>query len=188
MTRRSKYLFIIFIIILIIAGAFYFITNFFRAFAPDNITISKTEIKSSNGFINPITIEKLRVDSIGEEHRPAKYTIVYLATCAIKQSEGKPPVPLKSIKLTHTGRYSWSEENVSIPMLHTELSRTRLDSSQGIIWSIGSQRFDICPIKFEPTNWYFVTFLDPQIVGIYIYIDDKGSIHKFAAYSGVSPI
>ena len=162
--------------------------SFFSAFAPDKITITETEITSSSGFINPITIEKLKVDSIGDDQRPVKYIIEYLTTCSIKQVEGKPPVPLHKINLNTPGRYTWSEQNVYIPIVHEGLSRTRLDSSEGIIWSLGEQEFDICPMKIEPGNWYFVTFLDPQIVGAYIFIDRQGNLRQYMTYSGVSPI
>jgi len=171
-----------------VGGTVYLVKSFFSSFAADKISITKTEIISSRGFINPITIEKLRVDSIGKEQRPVKYVIEYLTTCSIKQVDGKPPVPLKKIKLDESGRYSWTEEKVNIPITHTELSRARMDSIQGIIWSNGRQTMDTCPIKFESGKWYFVTFLDPQIAGIYIYIDDKGDIRQYMVYSGVSPI
>ena len=190
MTDRARNTLIITSLILLgfICGTIYLAKNFFSSFAPDKISITKNEITSSLGFINPITIEKLKVDSIGKEQRPVKYVIEYLTTCSIKQVARRPPVPLKQINLTESGRYSWSEENVNIPITHTELSRTRMDSVKGIIWSEGRQMLDVCPIKFESGNWYFVTFLDPQIVGIYIYVDDKGGLRQYMTYSGVSPI
>jgi len=172
----------------IIGGGVYFFKSFFSAFAPAKITITETEILSSRGFVNPVTIEKLKVDSIGEDQRPVKYVIEYLTTCSVKQVVGKPPVALNRIKLDKPGRYTWSEEKVNIPVTHIELSRNRTDSIQGIIWSMGSHHFDICPIKFEQGNWYFVTFLDPQIVGAYIFIDNKGTLRQYMTYSGVSPI
>ena len=187
MTARTTNTLIITVLLLVGGGVFLFY-SFFSSFSPDRITISETEIVSSRGFINPVTIEKIKVDSIGKDQRPVKYVIEYLATCSIKQVDGKPPVALNKIVLNKPGRYSWSEEKVSIPMTHTELSRNRRDSTQGIIWSTGNQNFNICPIKFEPGNWYFVTFLDPQIVGAYIFIDKNGSIRQYITYSGVSPI
>jgi hypothetical protein len=190
MTVRARNILIIVVLLLvaIVAGTVYLANSFFSSFAPNKITITKTEIISSDGFINPVTIEKLRVDSIGKEQRPVRYLIEQLTTCGIKQVDGKPPIPLKTIKLSKPGRYNWSEENVNIPIAHTELSRTRMDSIQSIIWSTGQQKFDICPIKFETGNWYFVTFLDPQIVGVYIYVDNKGELRQYTTYSGVSPI
>ena len=195
MPARKRNILILFVVLLV-SGWIYLLSSFFTAFsknalsafAPDEITISNSEIVSSRGFINPVTIEKLKVDSIGEDQRPVKYEIEYLATCAIKQTDGKPPVPLKKIELVKPGRYYWSEEKVSIPITHIELSRKRMDSIQGIIWSTGNQHFDICPIKFESGNWYFVTFLDPQIVGAYIFIGKNGKLQQFMTYSGVSPI
>jgi hypothetical protein len=179
---------IFFLLIAFACSAICILHGCISAFAPDKVTITKKEILSSRGFINPITIERLKVDSIGEEKRPVKYTIEYLTTCSIKQQEGKPPVALKEIRLYEPGRYIWSEQNANIPILHIDLKRSRLDSLQGIIWSTGSEEFDICPMKFEPGNWYFVTFLDPQIVGAYIFIDEKGNLKQYTSYSGVSPI
>ena len=187
--RNRNTLIVIFLLITgTVVGGIYLLNSFLGALAPDKITISKNEIKSSGGFINPITIEKLKVDSIGEEQRPVKYVIEYLTTCSIKQPGDKPPVALNKIKLNEPGLYTWSEEKVYIPILHYDLSRSRTDSIESIIWSGGQQYFDICPIKFEPGNWYFITFLEPQIVGAYIYVDNMGILKQYMVYSGVSPI
>jgi hypothetical protein len=187
--RSKKYSTIIFfLLIAFICPGICILHGCISAFAPDKITITKKEIHSSLGFINPITIERVKVDSIGEEKRPVKYTIEYLTTCSIKQQGEKPPVALKEIRLYEPGRYNWSEQNVNIPILHTDLERSRLDSLQDIIWSTSSEGFDICPMKFEPGKWYFVTFLDPQIVGVYIFIDEKGYLKQYNSYSGVSPV
>lgn len=190
MTRSNRNTLIIIsaIIVAVVVGGIYFIIRFFSALAPAEITITNTEISSSRGFINPITIEKLKVDSIGEEQRPVKYVIEYLTTCAIKQEAGKPPESLNKIKLNGPGRYTWSQQVVNIPITHEGTSRSRMDSMEGIIWSLGSQNLDLCPIKFETENWYFITFLDPQIVGAYIFINKKGELRQFMTYTGVSPI
>lgn len=189
MTKKIRNILIVVGILVSIGfGVLYFIYNFLSAFASDDITITQTEIRSSRGFVNPITIEKLKVDSIGEDQRPVKYTIEYVTTCGIKQQEGKPPVALKQIKLTEPGRYRWSEENVNIPIVHGDGYSKRIDSIQRIIWSMGRQKFDICPIKFESGNWYFITFLDPSIIGVYVYINEAGKLTQYTTYSGVSPI
>lgn len=191
MTRKTSITLLIFFAIgLLVFVGLYFVRSFFSAFAPDEIKITETEISSSDGFINPITIEKLNVDSFGKEQTPVKYSIQYLTTCSIKQEGGKPPVPLKTIKLNEVGRYSWSEEKVNIPIVHPDgySSRSRMDSMQGIIWSMGSKQLESCPLKFEKGGWYFVNFLDPKIVGIYINMDSSGTLKQYPAYSGVSPI
>jgi len=171
-----------------IGGGFYLLEKFFSSFAPNKITITETEIKSSNGFINPITIEKLQVDSFGKDQTPIRYIIEYVATCSIQQESGKPPIALKKIKLNGPGRYTWTEQKVNIPIAHQGLFRKRLDSTQTIIWSMGSRQFDICPLKFERERWYFVTFLDPQIVGVFVFIDSAGNLRQHMKYTGVSPI
>jgi hypothetical protein len=189
-TRLFILLAAILVIGLLTLGGLYFFRSFFSAFAPADITVTKSEIRSSRSLINPITIEKLKVDSFGNEQRPIKYTIVYLTTCSIKQIDGKPPVGLKIIKLNETGHYGWSEENVNIPIAHYDgfSSRNRLDSIQDIIWSTGHKKMEVCPINFEKENWYFINFLEPGIVGIYIYVDKNGDLNQYTTYSGVSPI
>jgi hypothetical protein len=191
LTRKTSTILLIFLAggLLAIVGL-YLVRSFLVSFAPDEIVITKTEISSSDGFVNPITIEKIKVDSLGNEQRPVKYSIEYLTTCSIKQEGGKPPVPLKSIKLNESGRYNWSEERRSIPIVHADgySKRTRKDSVQDIIWSLGSNQSATCPLKFEKGSWYFINFHDPQIVGIYIYIDSSGALKQYPAYSGVSPI
>jgi len=187
-TRTRNILFILLTIVLIAGGGIYFLLNFFRSFAPDDIAITKSEIRSSNGFINPITIEKLKVDSLGKDQRPIKYTIDYITTFGIKQKDDEPPVGLKQIKLNESGRYSWSEENVNISIVHDDGYSKRISSVERLILSMGNQNFETCPLKFEEETWYFINFLDPQVVGVYIYIDKVGVLHKYAAYSGVSPI
>ena len=189
MTRRSRNI-LIFLsaITFLVLGGFYFSYRLLRSFAPPEITITPAEIKSSLGFINPITIEKLTVDSLGEEKRPVKYVITYISTCSIKQIDGKPPVSLKKIKFHETGRYSWSEEKVNIPITHEDGYSKRVDSVQTMKWSMGTKNFETCPFKFESGNWYFINVIDPRIVGIYVYIDRKGDIHQYTSYTGVSPI
>lgn len=189
MTKRTRNtLFISLAIGLLVFSGLYFVRSILGAFAPADIMVTPTEISSSRGFINPITIEKIRVDSIGEEQRPVKYNIEYIATCSIQQREGSPPVALKTIKLNKAGRYSWSQEKVSIPIYHNGIVRNRMDSQPGIIWSNGPEAFDVCPLKLERGNWYFVNILDPSIVGVYLYIDKKGDTRQYTIYSGVSPI
>jgi hypothetical protein len=188
-TKGTKIVvFILLPIALLIGGGIYFVHYFFSSFAPAEITITKTEISSNRGFINPITIEKLKVDSFGIERRPVKYTIQYFTTCSIKQKDGKPPISLDEIKLNESGRYLWDEEKVNISILHEDGYSKRFDSTQRFLWSMGERSLDICPLKFENDNWYFINFLDPQIIGIYIYIDKKGNLRKYPTYSGVSPI
>jgi hypothetical protein len=190
MRKRTRNIIIIvsLTLILLAAGVIYFLYTFFSAFAPNDITVTKTEIRSSYGFVNSITIERLKVDSFGAQQRPAKYTIEYFTTCSIKQEAGKPPIELKKVKLNESGRYSWSEEKVNIPIVHRDGYSPRHNESQRILLSTGKKGFDICPLKFEKETWYFIHFLDPQIVGIYLYIDKNDNLKQYPTYSGVSPI
>ena len=185
---KTTILIILLVLVLLVGGGLYCGNKVLTAFRPAKINITKTEISSSEVFVNPITIEKLKVDSIGQDQRPVKYTIKYLTTCGIKQKSGKPPIPLNKIKLDESGRYGWTEEIVNIPVIHADGYSQRIDSAQRMIWSMGKQKFDICPLRFEKDTWYFINILDPQIIGVYVYIDDTGMIHQYTTYSGVSPI
>ena len=80
--------------------------------------------------MDPVTIEKLKVDSLGKDQRPVKYVIEYVTTCSIKQNEGEPPVALKQIELNEPGRYSWSGEDVDISIVHNDGFCKRSDSTQ----------------------------------------------------------
>lgn len=109
MTKTVVIIFIILSFIALLAfGIYYFGKPFLRSYSPPDITVSKNTITSSGGFMDPVTIEKLKVDSFGKEKRPTKYTIEYVATCSIKQKEGAQPVALNEIKLNEPGRYTWT--------------------------------------------------------------------------------
>jgi hypothetical protein len=45
-----------------------------------------------------------------------------------------------------------------------------------------------CPIVFEQGQWYFITVGDPQVTGIFFYIDSTGKELQYFLASGVSPI
>jgi len=102
MTKRAAgIIFISLSLIALIAFGIYHFGNYFLiSYAPPDVTVTKNEIISTGGFMEPVTIEKLKVDSLGKEKRPTKYTIQYVTTCSIKQKDGEPPVALKEIKLT----------------------------------------------------------------------------------------
>jgi hypothetical protein len=138
--------------------------------------------------MQPVTIERLKVDSFGKDKRPTKYIIEYLTTCTIKQKDREPPVSLNEVKLNEPGRYSWSEENVRISIVHPDGPSNRIDSAQRSIMSRGNQNFSICPLKFEKENWYFINFQDPVFIGVYVNIDETDSLHQYAVYGKKLPI
>jgi hypothetical protein len=183
-TRRNIFFILVPSIIMLVVGVFYFSNFLSRAYSPPNVVVTKNEIISSGGFMDPVSIEKLKVDAVGESKRPTKYTIEYIATCHIKQKDGELPVALDEIILNVPGRYSWSEENVHISIVHPEGVSKRIDTVRRSILSMGHQNFSICPIKFEKGNWYFINFGDPIFIGVYVYIDQAGTLYQYAAYSG----
>lgn len=72
--------------------------------------------------------------------------------------------------------------------MHDDGYSDRKTSPERYSWSMGEVFFDICPLKFENENWYFIHYHDPQIVGVYVYIDKAGVLHQYTTYTGVSPI
>ena len=136
--------------------------------------------------MDPVTIEKLKVDSLGKDQRPVKYVIEYVTTCSIKQNEGEPPVALKQIELNEPGRYSWSGEDVDISIVHNDGFCKRSDSTQKFTLKMKQQKLDVCPLTLENENWYFINFQDPLITGVYVHFDTTGVLKQYVAYSGES--
>lgn len=162
--------------------------SFFKAFAPPEITITEKYISTNQDFINGFAIEKLKVDSLGEERYPVKYTVTYITTCSIQHPVNKPPDPPSKIVFNKKGKYVWRERHVNIPYIQTDINRSRTDSSQGWIWGFGEGEFATCPLKLERQEWYFLTIPDPQVNGIFFYIDSTGKTHQVYMASGVCPI
>jgi hypothetical protein len=165
----------------------YFLYSFFSAFSPTKVSISESSISSSVSLINPIYIERIRVDSIGEQGYPVRYQIEYITVCSITQVGGKPPKGVREISLKSPGRYTWKEGIVNSPALHEGIHRSVSDTIYNTIWS-ESTNLNVCPLTFERNNWYFIKFGDPTLVGTYIHLDNDGKMHQFNVYSGVSPI
>ena len=73
MTKRTKTIAIILsVVLLLVFGGLYFLYSFFSAFAPQKVTITKDYISTNRDFINGVTIEKIKVDSIGNQNYPVK--------------------------------------------------------------------------------------------------------------------
>lgn len=189
MTRRTKTIAIILsVILLLVFGGLYFLYSFFSAFAPPKVTITENYISTNRDFINGVTIEKIKVDSIGSENYPVRYTVTYWTSCGIDHPKNNPPDPPDKIYFKKEGKYWWTEEYVNISFIHEGLSRQTTDSTNRLLWSIGEKRFKTCPMKFEKEQWYFITIGDPQVTGIFFYLDNTGKEHQYFLPSGVSPI
>ena len=185
--RRNAIFIILSALVLILAGGLYFLYLFFSAFGPAKVKITENYISTDRDFINGVTIEKIKVDSMGEYH-PLKYTVTYLTTCNIDHPLNRPPEPPDKIYFNKEGKYWWTEEIVQLHYVHEGLSRNLDDSTNRLPWSMGAQKFMTCPLKFQRNQWYFFTLGDPKIVGIFFYIDKNGKTHQFTKESGVSPI
>lgn len=192
MTKRTKIitiaLSVISVILLLVLGRLYFLYYFFSAFTPPKVAISKDYISTNRNFINGVTIEKIKVDSVGTENYPVKYTVTYWTSCGIDYPNDKPTNPPDKIYFRKEGKYWWTEEYVNIPFLHEGLSRHTTGSTSRLHASMGNKRFRTCPIEFKKEQWYFITTYDPQVTGIFFYIDKSGEEHQYFLPSPVSPI
>ncbi len=189
MSRRSRVIVIsISIITLLIAGGLYFLKSFFSAFAPPKVTVTKNFITTNRNFINGVTIEKIKVDSIGSDNYPIKYIVVYTTSCNIHHVANEPPNSPRKIEFYKPGTYSWDEDTIKVRYVHSGLSRQSLDTFNNLWWLNKFGEHPICPIEFEHEQWYFITIGDPQITGIFFYIDKDNKEHQYYLKSGISPI
>lgn len=189
MSRTSKiFVIIISAIILIILGGLYFLRSFFSAFAPPKVTVTKDFISTNRDFINGVTIEKIKIDSIGDNKYPVKYTVLYTTSCNIHHLTDKPPEPPSKIEFHKPGKYSWDEDTIKVRYINTGLSRQSLDTTNKLWWLNKFGSYPVCPIRFEQEQWYFITIGDPQVTGIFFYIDSSGQEHQYFLGSGISPI
>mgnify|MGYP006433956111 CR=1 FL=1 len=176
------------VIFILIAGGVYFMKSFFSAFAPPKIELTKNYISTNRDFVNGVTIEKILVDSIGSKGYPVKYTTTYSTSCNIKHPKNKPPVPPSIIEFKKPGKYSWDEDTIRVNHIHKNLTRKSKSNSKKLRWLNKFGKYDVCPLKFERNQWYFIMISDPQITGIFLFIDEYRNEKKINVYSGVSPI
>lgn len=189
MTRRAKTIIIIIsAIALIVIGGLYFLKSFFSAFAPPKLTVTKNFISTNRDFINGVTIEKIQVDSIGENEYPIKYTVLYATSCNIHHPPNNPPNTPVKIEFFKPGKYSWDEDTIKVRYIHIGLSRQSLDTTNKLWWLNKFGKHSVCPLKFEQEQWYFITIGDPQVTGLFFYIDKENKEHHYYLESGVSPI
>ena len=160
----------------------------FSALAPPKLTIIKDYISTDRDFINGVTIEKVRVDSIGNQGYPVKYTTVYTTHCGIHHPTNRPPEPPNKIKFNKPGKYSWDEDTIKVRYIHSGLAKESSDSTKKLWWLDKFGDYPVCPIKFENEQWYFITIGDPQVTGVFFYIDNLNKGHQYFLASGVSPI
>lgn len=175
-------------IIVFITAALLFINYFFSAFAPPQIKITSEFITTNHDFVNGIAIEKITVNSIGEDFYPVKYTMTYRTTCSIKHPIGKPPSPPDKIYFYEKGAYAWWEEHKTRTFIHQGLGRTQLKVEENNELNLKHNTYATCPLQFEREQWYFFTIGDPQVTGIFFYIDKNGNEKQYYLESGVSPI
>lgn len=175
------------VIILLVVVAIFIFTSFFSAFAPPIVTVTKNHISTNRDFINGVTIEKINVDLMGDKY-PIKYTVLYKTSCNIHHPTNKPPNPPSKIEFYKPGKYSWDEDTIKVRYIHNGLARQSLDTTNKLWWLNKFGKHAICPLKFEQKEWYFITIGDPQVTGIFFYIDSSGKEHQYFLASGVSPI
>jgi hypothetical protein len=189
MTTRKKILIVVSsITIVLICGGLFFLNQFLSAFALPKIEITTEYISTDRDFINGVTIEKIQVDSIGDKGYPVKYTTTYTTSCNIQHPKNKPPDPPSKIEFNKPGKYLWDEDTVKVSHSHRGLSRQSVSTSDKLWWLTKFGKHPVCPLKFKPEQWYYFTFGDPKVTGIFFYIDQEGKEHQYYLASGVSPI
>jgi len=174
------------VLLLIIAGGTFLFIIFIKSLRGPKITVTSSEISSNRDLANGIDIEKVKVDSIGAEGYPVKYTTFYTTSC--NRPMGHSAETLKKIEFYKPGKYSWDEDTVAIRYIHNGLTRERLDPLDETWWLKKFGEHRICPIKFEPKQWYFISIGNPQVTGIFFYIDENGEEKQYYLPSGVCPI
>jgi hypothetical protein len=135
-----------------------------------------------------VTVEKIAVDSIGNNGYPVVYTVIYSTSCNIQHPTNKPPNPPNKIVFNEPGKYSWDEDTVKVRYIQEGFSRQALDTIRQPWWLNKFGKHTVCPIEFEKQQWYFITTGDPKVNGLFFYIDSAEKEHQYFLPSGVSPI
>ena len=71
------------VILIVISSGLYFLNEYLSALGNPEIEITTEFISTDRDFVNGVTIEKIRVDSIGDKGYPVKYTTYYTTSCNI---------------------------------------------------------------------------------------------------------
>jgi hypothetical protein len=189
MTRLKKILIVLTLfVIVLIGGGLFLLYSFLNALSPPEVEINSKFITISSNFSNGFSIEEIAVDSFGQKGIPVKYTVKFRTHCSIDHPIGRPPDPPNKIYYYQEGKYWWTQEHVNITFIHKGLSREPLDTNNNLGWYIGRDRNSTCPLVFNHEQWYFFTFYDRRISGIFFYIDREGKEHQYYLASGISPI
>ncbi|WP_339813349.1 hypothetical protein [Zunongwangia profunda] len=176
------------ILLILVVGSGFLLYQFLTSLQAPKIEITENYISTNRDFINGVTIEKITVDSTGGNGLPAKYTVNYWTNCIIDHPQGQPPEPPDKIVFHKKGKYWWIEDKADFQYVHKGLGRTTVDEKKRFPLSAGLERLPTCPMEFEREQWYFITIGDPQVTGIFFFIDKKGNNNQYLMPSGVSPI
>lgn len=176
------------IFIILIGGGLFLFSQILTIFASPKIKITTDYISTNYDFINGLTIEQIKVDSMGQNGIPIMYTVDYWTSCHIDYPKGRPPEPPDKIYFNKKGKYWWTEEKVELKFIHKGLSREPLNNTNRVSFSMGDERFQTCPLEFSPEQWYFFRVGDPKVTGIFFLIDKEGELHQYFLGSGISPI
>jgi len=172
----------------LLGAAFFFVNSFFSSFRPPDIKVSRDRISSNRGLVNGVEIEKLIVDSIGEQGYPVKYSTIYSTSCNIRNQIGKTPRFPNEIELYREGNYEWVQDSSLRKYRHFGLTRELLSPERKLWWLEEFGKSAVCPLDLIPNQWYFIRVGDPMVTGIYFIIDRTGKEKQYFVASGVSPI
>lgn len=176
------------LIVVVIGGALFLFYQFLGAFALPEIEITTEGVSTNRDFINGVNIERVKVDSIGQKGYPVSYTTIYTVSCNIQHPIGRPPDPPSRIEFNEPGDYDWDEDSTIVHHEHKGLSRSSKSTSGDPWWINKYGAHPTCPLRFEKEVWYYFTFGNPKVTGIFFYIEEDGTEKQYYLASGVSPI
>ena len=129
-------------------------------------------IKSSCGLTNGIRFEELII-SPGDSYKiPVKYRIKMIFECFNPGSDTVQTYWPKTLYFNKpNGHYLWKVDSTSDFGTWTRRGYTgEPDDSTKSFNFISGQSYRICPVKFKPNTWYFISFFDQRYVA-YLFVD-----------------
>ncbi|HMU68468.1 MAG TPA: hypothetical protein PK511_08460 [Chitinophagales bacterium] len=169
-------------------------------FRPCNVEINERYIKASCGLTNGAYFEELLVDSMLEEGIPAKYRILSQFECSYQSDdEIRKEWPNKLYFKKTNDHYVWRADTLDQIRLAAETGYGRdlfkVDTLTGDTIAVNMGYFVFneasytsCPVPFKPKTWYFLSIMQPDLLGVYLYVDEHKHFHVYEQESGVSPI
>ncbi|MCF8298698.1 MAG: hypothetical protein K9J13_14210 [Saprospiraceae bacterium] len=196
--KKRRYILLTLVAMLFLSSCGYIGVYIIAKSATCEIKVNENVIKGSCELINGVFIEKLDVIEKDTNGIPLKYYVTQRFECYNPGVDGVQKYwPDKIYFNKKNGHYKWGADTVKILFHRHGRNRDVViqDSISGGIktrmygyFISGSNKYEICPIKFRKDCWYYLTTYDPRISSIYIYVDNKMKFRVYKFDSGVCPI